>query len=580
MSTLQTERAASCPLVAWKCHEKERTARATAQETWLKDYNVWYYTISSGLIACKHNVDRKAQDAERKAEKEASTSTKKAAKKTGAKKKTASKAVKPDELKAIKIPNFAMKPLEAVRWCLEHPRTIMFFGDWWAVYKSDSLVSYLSVACGEYGIAKKMRSMFVMVGPAVHNDDSIPSAISNDVIRVETPLPTHTNIMKTLTDVLSGVKGRNNITVPSIADQGLVASECAGLTRYQVENTGARSIVATKTLDLDYFRDETEKIANALPGVKVVRPRHTIDQVGGMKSAIDYLNVITTPGLPSNLNASMVIVVGASGTGKSMVAYAFASARKWRVIDLHLGDIQGRFVGESEEKWAKTQDFLGAIDNAVIVLDELEKQVAGTGSDSSGTMTRMIGSFLTWNQNRENRALIVATANNIVELSQNFPELFRPGRVDKIFFVDTPDPLQSQQIKELKSKEYDIPVEEWPLLSNWTGAEIEQLAVEYARYKAVGTPRTMADLSLGIIPLATKNADQLEELRGFADQQFVDANTGYPYMKDKDALTELLVNVARFDHTFDEGDDWGPGMEGPSSAIPPGLPGGPPITTP
>lgn len=73
----------------------------------------------------------------------------------------------------------------------------------------------------------------------------------------------------------------------------------------------------------------------------------------------------------------------------------------------------------------------------VLWIDELEKVFAGASAQGgSEVTTRLFGSFLTWMQEKDSLAFVVATANNISSLP---PELMSKGRFDEIFYVDFPN---------------------------------------------------------------------------------------------------------------------------------------------
>lgn len=84
----------------------------------------------------------------------------------------------------------------------------------------------------------------------------------------------------------------------------------------------------------------------------------------------------------------------------------------------------------------------------VLWIDELEKAFAGIGGASEVT-TRLFGSFLTWMQEKDSLAFVVATANKINTLP---PELLRKGRFDEVFYVDLPNPNERRKILEIHIK--------------------------------------------------------------------------------------------------------------------------------
>ena len=81
----------------------------------------------------------------------------------------------------------------------------------------------------------------------------------------------------------------------------------------------------------------------------------------------------------------------------------------------------------------------------VLWIDELEKAFASGGSEDGGVSQRILGSFLSWMQERNGDVFVVATANDIQALP---PEFLRKGRFDEIFFVDLPDgDLHSERVR-------------------------------------------------------------------------------------------------------------------------------------
>ena len=132
-----------------------------------------------------------------------------------------------------------------------------------------------------------------------------------------------------------------------------------------------------------------------------------------------------------------VLIAGMPGCGKSLNAKAAAKLFYVPLLRLDMGRIMGKYVGESEANMRRAIALAEAISPCVLWIDELEKAFAGTGGEGGGAevTTRLFGTFLTWLQEKESLAFVVATANNITKLP---PELLRKGRFDEIFYVDLP----------------------------------------------------------------------------------------------------------------------------------------------
>lgn len=146
-----------------------------------------------------------------------------------------------------------------------------------------------------------------------------------------------------------------------------------------------------------------------------------------------------------------VMIVGVPGCGKSLTAKAAAKLFNVPLLKLDMGRLMGKYVGESEANMRKAIELAEAIAPCVLWVDELEKAFAGIGGEGGGAeiTTRLLGSFLTWMQEKTSATFVVATANNISKLP---PELLRKGRFDEIFYVNLPNEKERKQIFEIHIK--------------------------------------------------------------------------------------------------------------------------------
>ncbi|MEM7279191.1 MAG: AAA family ATPase, partial [Pseudomonadota bacterium] len=158
----------------------------------------------------------------------------------------------------------------------------------------------------------------------------------------------------------------------------------------------------------------------------------------------------------------------------------------------------------------------------VLWIDELEKGIA-VGNDNSGTAQRVLGSFLTWMNDRQESVFVVATANDISALP---PELVRKGRFDEIFFVDLPRRTARADIMRLHLERRDLNPDDFDLgalaaqTRGFSGAEIEQLIVSslysaYATHQDVDTSLLLAEAK-ATRPLSVVMAENVDALRRWA----------------------------------------------------------------
>jgi SpoVK/Ycf46/Vps4 family AAA+-type ATPase len=139
-------------------------------------------------------------------------------------------------------------------------------------------------------------------------------------------------------------------------------------------------------------------------------------------------------------------------------------------------------------------------------------------------MARLVGSFLTWLQERTSALYVVATVNRIGGLP---PELLRPGRFDACFFCDLPTPedltevLRIHLAKRRQAPERFPVAELLPKLAGFTPAEVEQV-VKAALTRAFAdrarslTTEDLLDATGEITPISVTRAEEIQALRAWA----------------------------------------------------------------
>ena len=104
------------------------------------------------------------------------------------------------------------------------------------------------------------------------------------------------------------------------------------------------------------------------------------------------------------------------------------------MLEFNMANVLDSYVGSSEQNMKKVLAVAESMAPCVLMVDEIDKALSGlgtTGSDS-GTTRRVIGSFLTWLNDRKADVYVIATANDLSEIAQAMPEMLRKGRWDDI----------------------------------------------------------------------------------------------------------------------------------------------------
>jgi SpoVK/Ycf46/Vps4 family AAA+-type ATPase len=225
-----------------------------------------------------------------------------------------------------------------------------------------------------------------------------------------------------------------------------------------------------------------------------------------------------------------VLLLGVQGCGKSLAAKACAGGFGVPLLRLDFAALYNKYHGETERNLREALKSAEAMAPCVLWCDEIEKGLATSGSDD-GVSRRVLGTLLTWMNERRAAVFLVATANAVDQLP---PEFLRKGRFDEIFFVDLPDDAARREAfrihlarRELDPERYDLDA----LVAHskgFSGAEIEQSIVS-ALYAAFGVNRKLDSLRLIAAlretrPLSRLMAEKVDALRAWASERCVPAD--------------------------------------------------------
>ena len=221
-----------------------------------------------------------------------------------------------------------------------------------------------------------------------------------------------------------------------------------------------------------------------------------------------------------------VLLLGVQGCGKSLLAKAVAATWQFPLLRFDMGKVFGGIVGQSEGNIRTALRVAQALAPCVLWIDEIEKGLAGMGSSDQtdgGTTARVVGTLLTWMQEKREPVFVVATANRIDMLP---PELLRKGRFDEIFFVDLPTRRIRQEILSIHLRKKGREPADFDLARlaarsvGYSGAELEE-AVREGLFDAFAEGRELTAEHIGkaldqMYPLSRTMREQIEGLRRWA----------------------------------------------------------------
>lgn len=370
----------------------------------------------------------------------------------------------------------------------------------------------------------------IILGCQLH----LPPELEKEIVVVEFSLPTREELKTVAVSIAESVGQELNGSTDSILDAG------SGLTTTEFADACAYSVAEKGCIDpgiVNRIKAETIRKAGIL---EVIKPGITFDDIGGqdelkgwtVKRKHAFTKKAREYGLPTPKG---IILMGPPGAGKSYATRAIASELDCPLLKLDAGKLFGGIVGSSEANVRSVIAQVEAFGKCALQLDELDKGFAGMvgGHDGdNGTTRRVIGTFLTWMQDKTSPVFIVATANDLTKLP---PELLRKGRWDELFFIDLPTQKEREEIWKVQIKKHGRKPEEFALdvlskrTEGWTGAEIEALFKEglYAAFEHDREPSTtlLEELSFKTVPLSQTMGESIKALREWSKNRARSAST-------------------------------------------------------
>jgi SpoVK/Ycf46/Vps4 family AAA+-type ATPase len=314
-----------------------------------------------------------------------------------------------------------------------------------------------------------------------------------------------------------------------------IVAAALGLTRSEAHRAFVRARLAFEReehskQDFDWesvVLAEKRRAISSSDVVEFVETEEHLGTVGGLDELKDWLETRKAAfteearafGLPVPRG---LLLVGVQGCGKSLLAKAIAKHWGLPLLRLDLGSI---FAGKHAPDAALNRALRIAetLSPCILWTDEIEKAF---GNDGSGIASRILGTMLTWLQEKNSEVFYVATANEVTEIP---PELLRKGRFDELFFVDLPDRearahIFSIHLRKRRRKPGDFDLAELSAKTeHYSGAEIEQIVIA-ALYEAFAEGRElhMRDLLAVIdesVPLYATREEAIKALREWASSR-------------------------------------------------------------
>ena len=301
-------------------------------------------------------------------------------------------------------------------------------------------------------------TMIVITGPSLF----IPPGLNNLFSVLDFPYPNKEEIKGTVKALLNAV-GKESVTFEKTLikqfkeNEHEIISSVNGLTLAEAQKALSKSVVVHRKFDTNAILSEKKQYIRQRGVLEFYEPDLTMNDVGGLTNMRAWLKrrkLSFDPkarafGIPA---LKGILIAGTPGCGKSLTAKTSANFYGIPLLKLDFGSLFRSHVGESEQTTRDSLRLAEEMSPSCLWIDEIDKGLSGSqssGSTDGGTTDRVIGTFLTWMEEKKAEVFVVATANEIEKIPTPF---FR--RFDEIFFVDFPNNDEREEIAAVLLRRY------------------------------------------------------------------------------------------------------------------------------
>lgn len=401
------------------------------------------------------------------------------------------------------------------------------------------------------------QKTLVFLGPVAE----IPFDLAKDGVKIQLPLPGYEDLKSEFDAAITERRdtGDTDLFLTEDEEDKLIKA-VMGLSTQEARKAWRRSLHGCAQLNDDVFTTliaEKRTLASGSDFLEFYDLEEGVADIGGLDALKDWMRRRAEAYSPRAREQGIplpkgMLLLGVQGCGKSLTARATARLLSFPLIRLDIANLLGSARGESEKNMRNVLTLIESIAPAVLWLDEIEKGFAGVETDGStgpgdATMTRLVGSFLTWMSEIQKPIFVIATANSVQNLP---PEMLRRGRFDELFFVDLPNYDERKHILSIHLKKRGWKPEQFDIddlskrSEGFSGAELEQVVIT-AMIDSFGQGHIMQHDDLerswrSTVPLSVTMEDKIFALRNWAQDRCRRATSD-------SRVTSMLESEARAD---------------------------------
>lgn len=244
---------------------------------------------------------------------------------------------------------------------------------------------------------------------------------------------------------------------------------------------------------------------SAIAGMQELKDQMQVEVIDALHNPEEYAKYGLT--IPNGM-----LLYGPPGCGKTFFAKHFAEEVGFNFMLIKPSSLKSRFVNATQENIA--QMFKDAEENSptIIFIDEMNELVPSRDSDVHEMARSAVNEMLAQMDRTGEKGIFIIGATNYPDMID--PAILRAGRLDKKYYIGTPDFEARKLMFELylKPRPYDFGIDYDKLASlteNLVSADIEMIVNDASRIalkeKSKITMKILEDVVSSTLPSLTKN---------------------------------------------------------------------------
>jgi CDC48 subfamily AAA family ATPase len=269
-----------------------------------------------------------------------------------------------------------------------------------------------------------------------------------------------------LNEIADGTYGYVGADLAALAREAAMSALRRYLPEIDLEKPIPVEVLEKMEVNMEDFKNAHRGIEpSAMREFLIEIPKVNWDDVGGLKVAKQQLQEavewpLTKPEVFKRMGIAPprgILLYGAPGTGKTLLAKAVANESKANFISIKGPEVMSKWVGESEKAVRELFKKARQVAPTIVFLDELDSIAPMRGTDAGSRVTdSVVNQLLTSIDGLESmEGVVVIGATNRPDIID--PSLLRPGRFDRLVLVPAPDFDSRVEILKIHTKQ--IPIE-------------------------------------------------------------------------------------------------------------------------